>query len=170
MQRRISVSRARRIGLKRTAHVFGIIVTLILASCDSDSALSTTAERSTKEEPVSATEASDPLEGAWHTEITCREMVAALEQGGVSKFAPGIVQDEFGLDQRPNQSDPCAGVDATADHTLRFQGGHFALFAGDELGLEASYELIDEDTFVTDLPTCSRSTSASRATPSPYGS
>lgn len=157
--------------MKHTAYVVGIIVTLILASCDSDSASSTTVESSTKDEPVSATEASDPLEGAWHTTITCQEMVAALERGGVSESAPGIVQDEFGLDQRPNQTDPCARVDGTADHTLRFEGGHFALFAGEEVGLEASYELIDEDTPSSpDLPTCSRSTSASRAGLSPFGS
>lgn len=91
--------------------------------------------------------------------------------GGVSESAPGIVQDEFGLDQRPNQTHPCARVDGTADHTLRFEGGHFALFAGEEVGLEASYELIDEDTPSSpDLPTCSRSTSASRAGLSPFGS
>ena len=69
--------------MTHTANVVGIIVTLILASCDSDSASSTTVESSTKDEPVSATEASDPLEGAWHTTITCQEMVAALERGGV---------------------------------------------------------------------------------------
>jgi hypothetical protein len=43
-------------------------------------------------------------------------------------------------------------VDGTAVHTLRFEGGHFALFAGDELGWEASYDLIDENTFVTGPP------------------
>ena len=48
--------------MTHTANVVGIIVTLILASCDSDSASSTTVESSTKDEPVSATEASDPLE------------------------------------------------------------------------------------------------------------
>lgn len=72
--------------------------------------------------------------------------------GGVSESAPGIVQDEFGLDQRPNQTHPCARVDGTADHTLRFEGGHFALFAGEEVGLEASYELIDEDTPIVTGP------------------
>jgi hypothetical protein len=56
------------------------------------------------------------------------------------------------LGQRPSRSDPCAGVNGTADHTLRFEGGHFALFAGDELGWEASYELVDDDTFVTGGP------------------
>jgi len=65
---------------------------------------------------------------------------------------PGTVQDEFGLDQPPNQKDPCAGVNGTADHTLRFDGGHFALFAGDELGWEASYEFVDDDTFITGAP------------------
>jgi hypothetical protein len=138
--------------MRRLAYVVGIVVTAILASCGSDGASPSTTNGKTDDDPVSASEPRDPLEGTWHTEITCQEMVAALEQAGVSESVPGVVQDEFGLDQRPERTDPCAGVDGTADHTLRFEGGHFALFAGEEVGLEASYELIDEDTFVTGPP------------------
>jgi len=138
--------------MKRTVYVFAIVVTVILASCGSDGASPTTTQSNRTEEPVSVNESSDPLEGTWHTEITCREMVAALEQAGVPESVPGVVRDEFGLDQLPSQKESCTGVDGTAVHTLRFESGQFALFAGDELGWEASYDLIDEDTFVTGPP------------------
>lgn len=138
--------------MKRAVYVVGIVVTAILAGCGSDGASEPTNQSREKDNTASANEGSDPLEGEWHTQFTCQEVVGALKRGGVPNSAPGIVKDEFGLDQRPSQSDPCAGVDGTADHTLRFEGGHFALFAGDELGWEASYELIDENTFVTGSP------------------
>jgi hypothetical protein len=124
----------------------GILVTVMLAGCGSDT---TSESPSDKNNAAGATESGDPLEGTWHTEITCGQMVGALDQAGVQKSVPGIVRDEFGLDKRPGEKDPCAGVDGTADHTLRFEGGQFALFSGDEVGWETSYELIDENTFVT---------------------
>jgi hypothetical protein len=134
--------------MKRTIYAMGIVMTLIFAGCGSDDASKPAAANT----DTSADEATDPLEGEWHHQVTCQEVVDALERGGVSSSAPGIVTDEFGLDQRPSQSDPCASVDGTADHTLRFEGDHFGLFAGDELGWEASYELVDENTFVTGAP------------------
>ena len=138
--------------MKRTVYVIAIVVTVILASCGSDGASPTPTQSNKEDDAVSADGPSDPLEGTWHTEFTCLEMVAALERAGVSKSVPGVVQDTFGLDQRPSQKESCAGVDGTTVHTLRFEGGQFALFAGDELGWEASYDLIDEDTFVTGPP------------------
>ena len=138
--------------MRRTVYVISIVATLILASCGSDGASPTTAQSNRTDESVSTDETSHPLEGTWHTEFTCREMVGALEQAGVSKSVSGIVRDTFGLDRRPSETESCIGVDGTAEHTLRFEGGHFALFAGDELGWEASYDLIDEDTFVTEPP------------------
>jgi hypothetical protein len=138
--------------MKRTLYVVGIVVTVVLAGCGSDSASEPAAKGPKKDNTASANEATDPLEGEWHKEVTCQEVVGALKRAGVPKAAPGNVQDMFGLDRRPSQTNPCAGVDGTADHTLRFEGGHFGLFAGDELGWEASYELIDENTFVTGAP------------------
>jgi hypothetical protein len=135
--------------MKRTIYAMGIVMTLVLAGCGSDDASKPAAANT----DTSADEATDPLEGEWHHQsVTCQEVVDALERGGVSKAVPGNVQDMFGLDQRPSQTNPCAGVDGTADHALRFERGHFGLFAGDELGWEASYELIDENTFVTGPP------------------
>lgn len=135
--------------MKRTAYILGILVAAILAGCDSDGASTLTTQSSGEEDAAIGNGTSDPLEGTWHTEFTCREMVKALEQAGVPRPDPDLVQDEFGLDQRPSQTDPCTGVDDTAVHTLRFAGDHFALFAGEELGWEGSYDLVDENTFVT---------------------
>ena len=133
--------------MKRLIYVgASIVVTVMLAGCGSDS---TSESPSDKNKAAGATESGDPLEGTWHTEITCGQMVGALEQAGVQKSVPGIVRDEFGLNKPPGEKDPCARVDGTADHTLRFEGGQFALFSGDEVGWETSYELIDENTFVT---------------------
>lgn len=138
--------------MKRAVYVVGMVITVLLASCDADGASEPTTQSREKDNTASPNEATDPLEGTWQTEITCGEMVGALEQAGVQKSVPGILKDEFGLDKPPSETDPCAGVNGTADHTLRFEGGQFALFAGDEVGLEGSYELIDDNTFVTTSP------------------
>jgi hypothetical protein len=143
--------------MKRTIYgmgivAMGIVLTLMLAGCGLDDAPKTAAANADTSPAKSADEASDPLEGEWHRQVTCQEVVDALERGGVSKAVPGNLQDMFGLDQRPSQTNPCAGVDGTADHALRFERGHFGLFAGGELGWEASYEYIDENTFVTGPP------------------
>jgi hypothetical protein len=135
--------------MRRAVYVVGIVATVMLASCGSDGSSKPTPQTREEHTVAEANEETDPLDGAWHTEFTCPEMVRALKRAGVAKAAPGNVKDEFRLDQQPSQTNPCAGVDGTAEHTLRFEGGQFALFAGDELGWEASYELIDENTFVT---------------------
>jgi hypothetical protein len=135
--------------MRRAVYVVGIVATVILASCGSDGSSEPTTQSGKKGNTANANEAADPLEGTWHTELKCPEIVQALERAGVSKSVSRVVQGELSLDQRLSRTDPCAGVDATADRTLRFKGGQFALFAGDELGWEASYELIDENTFVT---------------------
>jgi hypothetical protein len=136
--------------MKRLILASGLIATVILASCGSDGSSEPTSQTREKDNVASANDATDPLEGTWHTEITCPDMIEALDRRGVPKPALGVVQVEFGLDQRPSKTDPCAGVSGTADHTLRFEGGHFALFAGDELGWETSYDLIDQNTFVAE--------------------
>jgi hypothetical protein len=127
----------------------GILVAVMLAGCGSDT---TSESPGDKNNAAGATESGNPLEGTWHTEFTCPEMVLALKREGMAKSAPGNIRDVFRLDQQPSHKDPCAGVDGTAEHTVRFEEGHFALFAGDELGWEASYELSDENTFVTGPP------------------
>jgi hypothetical protein len=132
--------------MRRAVYAVGIVATVMLASCGSDGEATTQSRQ--KDNASSATEKADPLDGMWHTEFTCPEMVRALKRAGVKPSARGI-QDQFDLAQPPSHKNPCAGIDVTADHTLRFEGGQFALFAGDELGWEASYELIDENTFVT---------------------
>jgi hypothetical protein len=137
--------------MKRAVYIVGIVAMVMLASCGSDGASEEPTQSREKNSTSSANEA-DPLEGSWHKEVTCLEMLGALKQAGVAKSARGVVQDEFGLDQRLSQTRPCAGVEGTVDHSLRFEGGHFGLFAGDELGWEASYELIDQNTFVTGAP------------------
>jgi hypothetical protein len=136
--------------MRRAVYVVGIVATMILASCGSDGSSEPTSQTREKDNVASANDATDPLEGTWHTEFTCPEMIEALDWRGAPKPVLGIVQVEFGLDQRPIKTDPCAGVSGTADHTLRFGGGHFALFAGDKLGWETSYELIDQNTFVAE--------------------
>jgi hypothetical protein len=138
--------------MKRLILTAGLTATVLLASCGSDGVSEPTTQSGEKDNTANAKGATDPMEGTWHTEIACAEMVRALKGAGVSKSVSGVVKDEFGLNQPPKQSDPCAGVDHTADHTLRFEGGHFALFAGEEVGWEASYELIDDNTFVTAPP------------------
>jgi hypothetical protein len=131
--------------MKRLIEVVVLVAVVMLAGCGSDGTSEPTTQ-SRGEEP--ANEAADPLEGTWHTEFTCPEMVRALKRAGAPKPSARGIQDEFGLEQQPSHKNPCAGVDVTSDHTLRFEGGHFALFGGEELGWEASYELIDENTFV----------------------
>lgn len=126
-----------------------ILVAVILASCGSDGTSKPTNASREKDNEASANEKNDPLEGTWHTAFTCPEMVQALKRGGVPKSIPGTLQDVFRLNRRPSHKNPCAGVDGTVDHTLRFTGGHFALFTGEEISWRSSYELIDEDTFVT---------------------
>ena len=137
--------------MKRLIQWLGLVAVVMLTSCGSDGTPEPTTE-SRGEDAGNANKATDPLEGTWHTEFTCGEMVGALEKAGVQKSVPGIAKDEFGLDKPPSETDPCAGVNGTADHTLRFEEGQFALFAGDEVGLEGSYELIDDNTFVTTSP------------------
>jgi hypothetical protein len=152
--RRTTSRSSKEVVVKRIGYVMAIVVSVTLVGCGSDGETGPAdgGNRSTAPRASTANDATDPLGGTWETHITCRRMVAALEQAGVGEHAPGTVQDEFGLDRRPSQSDPCAGVNGTADHTLRFEGGQFALFAGDELGWEASYELVDDDTFITGAP------------------
>jgi hypothetical protein len=151
---RTMTARTKEVPMKRAWYAM-VIVSIMLAACGSDGGSqpaedggegSNAARASAADDPI------DPLTGTWHTQFTCRQMVAALEEADVARLAPGIVQDEFGVEQRPTQKDPCANVSGTADHTLRFEDGQFALFAGDELGWEASYEIVDDDTFVTAAP------------------
>ena len=150
VRKTVDAIQTRGIGMKGLIFAAGLIATVILASCGSDGSSEPTSQTREKDNVASTNDATDLLEGTWHTEFTCLEMIEALDWRGVPKPVLKVVKVEFGLDQLPSKADPCAGVSGTADHTLRFGGGHFALFAGDKLGWETSYELIDQDTFVAE--------------------
>lgn len=138
--------------MTHTANVVGIIVTLILASCDSDSASSTTVESSTKDEPVSATEASDPLEAHGTQRLPVRRWSRHSSGGAYqSPRRASFRMSSASISVRIRQIHAPVW---TARPTALFDSkvGTLPCSPGIEVGLEASYELIDEDTFVTGPP------------------
>jgi hypothetical protein len=99
----------------------------------------------------------DPLEGEWRAEFTCRESVRAVERR-LSPKQMGTTWESvlkgFGgkwSDVEPTKDDPCHGAPGRVALVARFTDGNLALFdAGGELGLQARYEHVGDHAISVD--------------------
>jgi hypothetical protein len=122
-----------------------VTVTLLLAACGGGGTGSTTGEQ--QGGATMPTTPADPLEGEWRAEFTCEDMVKTLERVGKAEFAPDLLVQDWGIDDRPSKADPCATVREPREIVVRFGGGRLVLFVNGEIGDDNPYTVVD-DTFI----------------------
>jgi hypothetical protein len=96
----------------------------------------------------------DPLVGEWRADFTCQEAVQAVmranpKPANFEQFAASI-PDWWGGPHQSPVGDPCRNAPpGKFEWIARFQDGHMLIFGPPEqaLGLDATYELVDDHTF-----------------------
>jgi hypothetical protein len=153
------IKRSRRAPIPHWWMVVAASLALALAACGNDGSNGQAAsEPPTSTASEAATDSSDPLEGEWRTEFTCRESVKAIER----RLSAKQIHQQVGTWKeflavwggKPTSEDPCHGATGTAAFLARFADGNLALCDAKTLQCEvnASYELDDGDSIKVDDP------------------
>jgi hypothetical protein len=104
--------------------------------------------------PGSPSAPADPLVGEWRADVTCREAVQAVMRAkprpaNFKQFAASI-PDQWGAPHQSPNGDPCRSAPpGKFEWIARFRDGHMLVFGppAQSLGLDATYELINDHTF-----------------------
>jgi hypothetical protein len=104
--------------------------------------------------PAVSTTPADPLEGEWHAEVSCQDILDAVERAGtkpavVDEWAAGI-RGYWGGSGEPSPKALCGGAEEPIRFIWRFQGGALVGYdppTNQEATPLFSYEIVDEDSF-----------------------
>jgi hypothetical protein len=136
-----------------TKRMLGCLIGLVLlaAACgQKDSTAPARAASNPAAPSTSAPPVADPLRGQWRQEFTCQDVVRTLQRAGFAEVAPEFLQTIEGAAQPPSSVHLCAGAPSKFTRIARFQDGRLVLFEGpapQQVGLDASYEIVDDHTF-----------------------
>jgi hypothetical protein len=99
---------------------------------------------------------SDPLEGEWRTEFTCRESVDAIQR----RLSPRQIHQQVGTwkaflevwEAKPTRKDPCHQASVTTALLARFADGNLSLCDAETLqcDVSATYELVGKHSIKVD--------------------
>lgn len=153
------IKRSRRAPIPHWWMVVAAFFALALAACGNDGSNGPAAsEPPTSTATEAATNSSDPLEGEWRIEFTCRDALAAIER----RLSPKQIHQQVGTWKeflavwggKPASEDPCHKASGTAAFLARFADGNLALCDAETLQCEvnATYELVGENSIRVDDP------------------
>lgn len=136
--------------------VMAAVASLALAACGGGSATQQRASKPPTETSEKSPRSSDPLEGEWRTEFTCRESVEAIER----RLSAKQIHKQVGTwkaflevwGAKPTKKDPCHRATGTTALLARFADGNLALCDAETLQCEvnATYELVDKQSIMVD--------------------
>jgi hypothetical protein len=142
--------------MKRAMVAFGVAT--LLAACGSPATSSSqpsSVQAGSSSTPTETAIPTDPLEGEWQTQFTCREMVHTLKRETDPKlfdrWTADLVQAIFALPGKPPLEDLCGEAGDSVSYRLRFENGTFVAWntAAPEVSGFPTYELIEgEDAFI----------------------
>jgi hypothetical protein len=153
------IERSPRSPIPRPWIIVAAFFALAFAACGNDGSNGEAASESpTSTATQAATDSSDPLEGEWRTEFTCRDSVAAIQR----RLSPQQIQRQIGgwkeflavWGAKPTSEDPCHRATGTTALLARFTDGNLALCDAKTLQCEvnATYELVHENSIKVDDP------------------
>ena len=151
--------RTDRIGIVLRSGIAMALASLVAGACGGSSAETeaTAPSVAATSAPAVSTAPTDPLEGEWLAEVSCQDLLDAVERAGtkpavVNEWAAGI-RGFWGGSGEPSPRALCAGAEEPIRFIWRFQGGVLVGYGppnNDEATPPFSYEIADEHSFTAD--------------------
>jgi hypothetical protein len=144
---------ARRHGWVPRTWLMATAASLVLAACGGGGGTTGEGASGTPAATTEPTGQTDPLEGEWRAEYTCKDSVRAIQ----SHLSPKQINQQGGSLEsimgewggQPTKDDPCNGVHRSRKVVARFAAGNLGLFntRTGELMADAQYEFVDDHSF-----------------------